>query len=51
MLEQPNLELMNQYGVKAIVQFMEANIQRLTKLAEWIEKNNIKVNMDKIFLL
>ena len=32
MLEQPNLELMNQYGVKAIFQFTQVNRDRLTKL-------------------
>ena len=51
MLEQPNSELMNQYGVKALFQFTQANRERLTKLAEWIDQNNIKVNIDKTFSL
>ena len=49
MLEQPNSELMNRYGVKALVQFTQANRQLLTKLAEWVDQNNIKVNVDKTF--
>jgi alcohol dehydrogenase len=49
MLEQPNSELMNQYGVKALVQFTQANRQLLTKMAEWVDQNNIKVNIDKTF--
>jgi alcohol dehydrogenase len=51
MLEQPNSELMNQYNVKAIFQFTQADRQRLTKLAEWVDQNNIKVNIDRTFLL
>ena len=50
-LEQPNSELMNQYNVKAIFQFTQADRQRLTKLAEWVDQNNIKVNTDRTFLL
>ena len=49
MLEQPNSELMNQYGVKAVFLFSQVNRERLTKLAEWIDQNNIKVNVDKTF--
>src|SRR5439155_12392576 len=49
MLEQPNLELMNRYGVKAFVQFTQANRQLLTKLGEWVDQNNIKVNIAKTF--
>ncbi len=51
MLEQPNSELMNQYGVKAVFLFSQVNRERLTKLAEWIDQNNIKVNVDKTFPL
>jgi alcohol dehydrogenase len=51
MLEQPNLELMNQYGIKAVFLFSQVNKQRLTKLAEWVDQNNIRVNIDKIFSL
>ena len=51
MLEQPNSELMNQYNVKAIFQFTQADRQRLTKLAEWVDQNNVKVNVDRTFSL
>ena len=51
MLEQPNLELMNQYGVKAIFQFTQVNRDRLTKLAQWADENNIMVNVEKTFPL
>lgn len=51
MLEQPNSELMNQYDVKALFQFTQADRQRLTKLAEWVDQNNIRVNTDRTFLL
>jgi len=51
MLEQPDSNLMNQYGVKAIFQFTETTSERLTKLAKWIDQNNIKVNVEKIFPL
>lgn len=51
MLEQPNSELMNQYGTRAVFQFTQVNRQRLTKLAQWVDQNNIKVNVDKTFSL
>jgi alcohol dehydrogenase len=51
MLEQPDSELMNQYGVKAVFLFSQVNKERLTKLAEWVDQNNIKVNVDKTFSL
>lgn len=51
MLEQPNAELTNQYGVKAVFQFTQVNRERLTKLAQWVDQNNIKVNIDKTFPL
>jgi alcohol dehydrogenase len=51
MLEQPNSELMNQYGVKAIFQFTQVNRDRLTKLAQWVDQNNIQVNVEKTFSL
>jgi NADPH:quinone reductase-like Zn-dependent oxidoreductase len=51
MLEQPNSELINQYGVKALFQFTQVNRQRLTSLAQWVDENNIKVNIDKTFSL
>jgi NADPH:quinone reductase-like Zn-dependent oxidoreductase len=51
MLEQPNQELMTQFGVKAIFQFTQINRDRLTKLAQWVDQNNIRVNVDKTFSL
>ena len=51
MLEQPDSELMNQYDVKAIFRFTQATRERLTKLAEWIDQNNIRVNVEKKFSL
>jgi NADPH:quinone reductase-like Zn-dependent oxidoreductase len=52
MLEQPNSELMRQFGVKAIFQFTQVNRERLTKLAELVDqKNNIDIHVDKTFPL
>lgn len=51
MLEQPNQELMKQSGVKAIFQFTQLSRDRLTKLAQWVDQNNIRVNVDKTFPL
>jgi NADPH:quinone reductase-like Zn-dependent oxidoreductase len=51
MLEHPNSELMNQYGVKAIFQFTQVNRDRLSKLSQWVDQNNIKVNVEKMFPL
>jgi alcohol dehydrogenase len=51
MLEQPNTELMDQYDIKAIFQFTQADRERLTKLAQWVDQNNIRVNVEKTFLL
>lgn len=51
MLEQTDSELMNQYDVKAIFRFTQATRERLTKLAEWIDQNNIRVNVEKKFSL
>jgi NADPH:quinone reductase-like Zn-dependent oxidoreductase len=51
MLEQPNQELMDKFGVKAIFQFTEVNRERLTKLAQWVDQNKIRVNVDKTFSL
>jgi NADPH:quinone reductase-like Zn-dependent oxidoreductase len=42
---------MNQYGIKAVFLFSQVNKQRLTKLAEWVDQNNIRVNIDKTFSL
>lgn len=50
-LEQPNSELMQQYGVKATFQFTQVNRQRLTQLAQWVDQNNIHINVDRVFSL
>ena len=51
MLEQPNSELMNQYGIKAIFQFTQADRERLTKVAQGVDENNIRLNIEKKFSL
>jgi len=51
MLEQPVQELMDQFGVKAVFLFTKANRERLTKLAEWVDQNNIRVNVERTFTL
>ena len=51
MLEQPNSELMNQYGIKAVFQFTQADRERLTKVAQWVDENNIRLNIEKKFSL
>jgi alcohol dehydrogenase len=50
-LEQPNQELMEKFGVKAIFEFSQVNRERLTKLAQWVDQNNVHVNVDKAFPL
>ncbi|OGY43075.1 MAG: hypothetical protein A2729_03865 [Candidatus Buchananbacteria bacterium RIFCSPHIGHO2_01_FULL_39_14] len=51
MLESPNQELMNKYGVKAISQFTRATSEFLSKLAELVDRGAIKVMIDKVFSL
>jgi alcohol dehydrogenase len=52
MLEQPNQELMDRFDVKAIFQFItQVNSERLTKLAQWVDQNNRRVNVDMTFPL
>jgi NADPH:quinone reductase-like Zn-dependent oxidoreductase len=51
MLEQPNSELMNQYGVKAIFQFTQPDKEHLAKVAQWVDQNNIRINVEKEFSL
>ena len=50
-LEQPNQELMEKFSVKAILVFSQVNRERLTKLAQWVDQNNVRVNVDKMFPL
>ena len=49
MLELPNNGLMERFGVKAMFQSTQVNRERLTKLAQWVDKNSIKVNVDRTF--
>ena len=51
MLEQPNQELMHRFGVRAKHQFTKVNRERLTRLAQWVDQNNIHVNIDRTFPL
>jgi alcohol dehydrogenase len=50
-LEQPNQELMEKFGVKAIFVQSQVSKERLTKLAQWVDQNNVHVNVDKTFPL
>jgi alcohol dehydrogenase len=51
MLEQPVQELMDQFGVKAVFLFSQVNRERLTRLAEWVDQNNIRVHVERTFPL
>src|SRR5690606_28819616 len=51
MLEQPDQSLMEQFGVKAVFQFTQVNRNRLAKLADWVDENNVRVNIEKTFPL
>ena len=50
MLEQPDSELMNQYGVKAIFQFTQPDKGYLSKVAQWVDQHNVKVNVEEFSL-
>ena len=43
--------VVDRHGVKAIFQFTQADRERLTKLAQWVDQNNMRVNVDRTFLL
>lgn len=51
MLEQPNQQKMEEFGVKAVFLFSQVNRDRLTKLAQWVDQNDIQVNVEKTFPL
>jgi len=51
MLVQPDQQVMDQFGVKAIFQLTQVSRNRLIKLAQWIDENNIRVNVDRKFPL
>lgn len=42
---------MEKFGAKAIFVFSQVNRERLTKLAQWVDQNNVRVNVDKMFPL
>jgi NADPH:quinone reductase-like Zn-dependent oxidoreductase len=42
---------MDQFDVKAVYQFTQVNRERLTRLAEWVDQNNIRVNVERTFPL
>lgn len=51
MLGAPNAELTQQYGVTAIGQNTNTNIEHLNRLADLIDSGEIKVHVDKVFPL
>ena len=51
MVESENRELAQQYGVEAISQGTQVNSERLMKLAELVDQNVIKAQVDKVFPL
>jgi alcohol dehydrogenase len=51
MLEQQNSELMDKFGVRAVSQFTQVDRERLSKLAEWVDQNKVKVNIEKTYSL
>lgn len=51
MIEQPNRELMEKYGVNAIAQFTQVTKERLEKLTGLVERGAVKVHIDKVFSL
>ncbi len=51
MLEQPDPNLMERYGVNAIGQFTQVNNERLSRLAELVDKSVINAHVEKTFPL
>ena len=51
MLEQPRQDLMKEHGVRAVAQFTQVNGERLSKLAELVDRHAIRVQIDKKFPL
>ena len=51
MVEQPNTELMEKYGVRSISQFTQPTREKLEKLAVLVEQGVVKVHIDKTFPL
>ena len=42
---------MDKFGVRAVSQFTQVDRERLSKLAEWVDQNKVKVNVEKSFSL
>ncbi|HEY1074546.1 MAG TPA: NADP-dependent oxidoreductase [Patescibacteria group bacterium] len=51
MLEQPNQELMEKYGVTAIAQFTTITTEKLNTLSKLVDSGVIKPQVDKVFEL
>ncbi|MBI4287479.1 MAG: NADP-dependent oxidoreductase [Chloroflexi bacterium] len=51
MLEQPRPDLMQQYGVRAVGQYTQVTNDRLSKLAELVDRGVIRVHIDRTFRL
>ncbi len=51
MLEQPKKDLMEHFSVQSVSLFTQVNKERLTKLAQWVDQNNIKVHVDRTYPL
>jgi NADPH:quinone reductase-like Zn-dependent oxidoreductase len=42
---------MEKFGVRAVSQFTQVNRERLSKLAEWVDQNKVKENVEKSYAL
>jgi NADPH:quinone reductase-like Zn-dependent oxidoreductase len=51
MTNQPNEELAKKYNVQAIQQGTKTTTEKLTKIAELVDRGALKVNVDKVFSL
>jgi NADPH:quinone reductase-like Zn-dependent oxidoreductase len=51
MLQQPDPELMKQYGVEASVFYTQVTTERLNKLTELIDQSALRVSVEKTFPL
>lgn len=51
MVNQPDKELVQKYSVTAIWQFTDTNTKHLKRLAQLVDNEKIKVNIDKVFPL
>ena len=51
MIEKPDSDLKEKYGVDVVAQFTEVNTNRLTRLSEIVDSGKIEIFVDKIFPL